>query len=186
MIPDLNALVTAVLASSSHHDSVLHGVGHWKCVAWTGVQLARDVKESDAEIAFLFGLIHDSQRLDDGDDPEHGPRAAEFAKRLNGNLFELSAVRSNLLTTACHDHTHAVRSDDPTIGVCFDADRLNLCRLGITIDRKFLSTTIARQPATVEAATSLSGQRMEWQAIYEAAISGRKTEPDTGTPRRTR
>ncbi|MDM0002974.1 hypothetical protein QTI24_30605 [Variovorax sp. J22P240] len=27
---------------------------------------------------YIFGLVHDSRRLDKGTDPEHGPRAAAF------------------------------------------------------------------------------------------------------------
>jgi uncharacterized protein len=49
-----------------------------------------------------------------------------------------------VLCEACTYHADGQVSDDPTIGVCWDADRLDLPRVGIGIDRKYLSTAAAR------------------------------------------
>jgi hypothetical protein len=46
-------------------------------------------------------------------------------------------------------------SDDPTIGACWDADRLNLWRLGRRPDDRLLSTDTARDPATIRWAREL-------------------------------
>ena len=91
-IPDLDALVAAVLRGATHRESLLHGEAHWRCVAWTGARLARDTPAAAASVVFLFGLIHDSKRHDDGHDPQHGYRAAAFARALNGK-FSTSARR---------------------------------------------------------------------------------------------
>lgn len=39
----------------------------------------------------VFAFVHDSCRVNDWEDPDHGPRAAEYAERLKIEmLFELS------------------------------------------------------------------------------------------------
>jgi hypothetical protein len=35
-------------------------------------------------------------------------------------------------------------TDDPTVGACWDADRLDLPRVGVTVDPRLLSTAAAR------------------------------------------
>jgi hypothetical protein len=47
----------------------------------------------------LFAFLHDSRRLSDGHDPDHGARAAEFARTLAGSAFELEAADLELLAT---------------------------------------------------------------------------------------
>jgi uncharacterized protein len=95
----------------------------------------------------LFAVLHDSCRHNDYHDPEHGPRAAELAYdfylegRIPCGLEEL-----NLLTKACEGHTHGDTHTDPTIATCWDADRLDLHRVGITPDPKRLCTDAAREP----------------------------------------
>src|SRR3954470_2597322 len=80
---DLRRLIDAVYAGSTSRDSMLHGEGHWKCVAWTGSELADHVPRCDRAAVLLFALLHDTQRLNDGHDPGHGPRAASFARDLH-------------------------------------------------------------------------------------------------------
>ncbi|GAA4454306.1 hypothetical protein [Novipirellula rosea] len=45
----------------------------------------------------LFAVLHDSRNINEGTDPEHGPRADEFAVELRGNLFELDDHELTLL-----------------------------------------------------------------------------------------
>ena len=92
-IPNCLALVDAVMSAATNPDSALHGPGHWKCVAWTGLRLIRDVPGADRPVVFLFGLIHDSMRLNDGHDPDHGRRAGLLARRLSGRAFHLDEPR---------------------------------------------------------------------------------------------
>jgi uncharacterized protein len=167
-IPDCPALVRAVMDAASNRDSLVHGPAHWRCVAWTGWELIEHQPNVDRATAFLFGLLHDAMRLSDGTDPQHGPRAAVLARRLNGTAFFLDDARLEVLCYACDHHTHGKLSADPTIGVCWDADRLNLWRIGVRPDVQFLSTERAKIPEVIRAASRLEGQQFDWETIYAA------------------
>jgi uncharacterized protein len=54
----------------------------------------------------------------------------------------------DLLYYACEWHTHGEVSPDPTIGACWDADRLDLVRVGIIPDQSLLSTAAAQEMAS--------------------------------------
>ena len=53
----------------------------------------------------------------------------------------LTPDQLHLLRRACATHTHGITSDDPTIGVCWDADRLDISRFGYSIDVKRISNS---------------------------------------------
>jgi uncharacterized protein len=112
-------------------------------VARNGLVLAAVTPGADAEIAMLFGLFHDSMRENDGHDPGHGPRAADLAEELSG----LTGYRLGLLMLACERHAEGEISEDPTIGVCWDGDRLDLPRVGIRPDSSLMSTRAGQQKA---------------------------------------
>jgi uncharacterized protein len=63
-------------------------------------------------------------------------------------LFDLADEHFELLHHACAWHTHGRLSDDPTIGTCWDADRLDLGRVGTRPEARFMSTEFAREIAT--------------------------------------
>ena len=46
-------------------------------------------------------------------------------------LHDVSDEEIHLLREACRLHTVALKTDNPTIDACFDADRLDLGRVGI-------------------------------------------------------
>ena len=95
----------------------------------------------------LFAVLHDSCRGDDRFEFGHGERAAEYAASLRGALFSLDDVDCDLLVFACRRHTYGEVSDDPTIGACWDADRLDLPRVGITPDAIYMSTDAGKKIA---------------------------------------
>lgn len=169
-IPGCDALVSRVMDHSTNVDSMLHGPAHWRCVAWTGLQLLGDVRGADASVVFLFGLIHDAMRLNDGSDVDHGHRAGFLAMRLNGQVFHLDDARLRTLVYACDHHTAGRTSADPTIGVCWDADRLNLWRVGIRPNLRFLSTASAKTPQTITRAGKFEAQHLAWSSIFAAAV----------------
>ncbi|MFM7181749.1 MAG: hypothetical protein ACKO2G_09850 [Verrucomicrobiales bacterium] len=119
-----------------------HGIDHWRRVERNGLILSHE-PGVDLEVVRLFAVFHDCQRLNDGWDPQHGARGAEFASSLRGRLFELEDHRFALLEHACIWHTQGGRNDDPTIGACWDADRLDLGRVGIIPSAEFMSTDLA-------------------------------------------
>ncbi len=137
-------VLDAVLAASTSHTSGPHGLAHWERVAGNGLALATGTAGADTEVVLLFALFHDAMRQNDGHDPEHGRRGSALARTLS-HLLPLDAGRLDLLTAACDEHTNGFVSDDPTIGACWDADRLDLPRVGIRPDAHLLSTAAARE-----------------------------------------
>lgn len=143
-------LYDRVVADAPLANSPIHGVEHWARVAENGLSLILAGAPADATIVMLFALLHDSQRENEGDDPEHGPRAAEYALRLN--LAGLIRLRDPLdfdtLFHAIHGHTFIRSRFSSTLGTCLDADRLDLPRVGILPDPRRLSTEQAIEIAT--------------------------------------
>lgn len=81
---------------------------------------------------------------------EHGPRAARFAKKLRGRVFDLDDDAFQLLFTACEGHTHERTHPDVTVQTCYDSDRLDLGRVGIMPEPSYLCTDFAKLPATIK------------------------------------
>lgn len=136
------ALVNKVLAGAWGAESRDHGENHWRAVAGTAVMLAKMTEGADVEVAFLFGLLHDTRRMNEFDDPRHGQRAAMYAEDILGD--RLGMERMGVLYAAIRWHDNGGTSDDPTVGVCWDADRLQLPRVGITPDPDLFSTAAGR------------------------------------------
>jgi hypothetical protein len=74
-------------------------------------------------------------------------RGAEYAKTLHGVAYDLPNDRFELLYYACVWHTDGEHHDDPTIATCWDADRLDLGRVGMVPDPDFMSTDFGREIA---------------------------------------
>jgi uncharacterized protein len=127
-------------------DSV-HGPSHWHRVERNGLLLARRSGAVE-EVVRLFAVFHDSRREHDGWDNTHGSRGAAFAKSLRGVLFDVSDEHFELLHYACTWHTHGRLSDEPTVGTCWDADRLDLGRVGLQPKAKYMSTEFGREIAS--------------------------------------
>ena len=130
----------------------IHGAAHWARVRYHGVWLARQLG-ADVRIPSLFAVLHDSQRQNDGHDPQHGPRAAEYAAwaRKHG-LFELDDAAFELLKIACIGHSDGHTQADVSVQVCWDADRLDLGRVGIYPDSRRLCTSPAKHAGVIERA----------------------------------
>ena len=117
----------------------VHGPDHWKRVEDAGLALAKETG-ADETVVRLFALFHDCCRLDDGADPLHGPRAAGMVVEIAGELCTLEPDRLALLEYAIRHHTGGRTSDNPTIGTCWDADRLDLGRVGTIPHPRYMST----------------------------------------------
>jgi uncharacterized protein len=120
-----------------------HYLDHWDRVAAYGAFLGA-ASGGDLQVIKLFALLHDSQRFEEGADPEHGPRAALYASEVCGFLQPAQLM---LLMLACRDHDRGRTHPDPTIGACWDADRLDLDRVGISCDPNFMSTAEGKRLA---------------------------------------
>jgi len=127
----------------------VHGVAHWARVLENGLRLA-EATGANVEVVALFAVLHDSRRINEFTDPEHGPRAAEFAAEIRGTVLDLDDHEFRLLYRACEGHTHERDHPDVTIQTCWDADRLDLGRVGIMPHPSYLCTEVAKRPETIQ------------------------------------
>src|SRR6476620_2229582 len=128
---------------------VIHGVAHWARVFENGLFLAKKTG-ANIEVVKLFAVLHDARRLNDGHDPDHGPRAAQLALKMRGRLIDLPDHEFELLCRACEGHTHERTHPDITIQTCWDSDRLDLGRVGITPHPSRLCTEAAKTKEIIQ------------------------------------
>jgi len=95
----------------------------------------------------LFALFHDSCRLNDGDDYDHGKRAAKYLKSRKYEILDIPESFFEYLLEAISDHTNVKSTKNIHIATCWDADRLDLVRLGITPKIEFMNTDIGKRMA---------------------------------------
>ncbi|MCX6722032.1 MAG: hypothetical protein NTY04_02495 [Candidatus Staskawiczbacteria bacterium] len=128
-----------------------HGINHWKRVRIIGKYLSEGT-DADWEVICCFAYFHDVKRENEGDDPLHGHRAGEFVNEffhLEGG--DLSKKQMEQLKYACDFHCQpGAKSDDITVQTCWDADRLDLWRVGMIPDPQFLNTEKAKKKETIE------------------------------------
>jgi len=142
-----------VLAADS-----IHGPLHWGRVRDNGLCLAT-LTGADPAVVELFALFHDSRRVSDGKDPDHGRRAAVFVRSVRQSFTDLSEEQVQLLAFACQHHSHGLTEAHVTVQTCWDADRLDLGRVGITPEPQRLCTWAAKDPALIEWALMRSQPR---------------------------
>lgn len=129
-----------------------HGPEHWQRVRYNGLLLA-ETTGANRRVVELFAFFHDSCRETDGWDIEHGPKGAELARAHHTQgLLPVSDAELELLLIACRGHTVERTHADLTIATCWDADRLDLPRVGITVDPAYLCTDAAKSPSVIRAA----------------------------------
>jgi len=122
----------------------IHGPNHWRRVEQNALKIAAS-NGANLDVVRLFAVFHDSRREHDLLDFQHGERGAEFAASLRGYLFDLSDELFDLLEYACAWHAHGHTSQDPTIAACWDADRLDLTRIGAVPKAHYMSTELGAQ-----------------------------------------
>lgn len=154
--PDLIEAIRARYALDWHG---IHGVSHWARVRVNGLKLAA-LTGANLKVVELFAFLHDSCREDDSYDREHGWRAARFAKSLFGTHIQLPDRQFDLLLQACGGHTISHTHHNITVQTCWDADRLDLGRVGIIPDPLRLCTTAAQDRGMIEWAYRRSIRRL--------------------------
>jgi uncharacterized protein len=170
-IPDLDLLLAEVREGATLIDSTHHGEQHWLAVARTGLEIRRADDQCDRKVLFLFALLHDARRELETRDPEHGPRAAGLALTLRERaLFGIDDARMALLMEACQLHDTGAVSDEPSIGACYDADRLNLARLGITPDPSLLSRPVSRDPEFIARCAAFDSHDLSWEQLHHDLV----------------
>lgn len=151
----------AQLKGFTFFDSELHGPAHWARVHRFGVLLAdhMNLSERALQCVEVFGWVHDLARVDDGGGNQHAIDGAEHAFAVVPELFPvLTEDQLLLVSQAIQYHSDGLTSDGAyfqglldvrgwtedelidTVGACWDADRLDLLRLGVRPSGRYMST----------------------------------------------
>lgn len=147
MIPnDLVEVIRREFVLSWHG---IHGASHWARVRSNGLRLA-GLTGANPDVVELFAFLHDLKRANDGLDPGHGRRAAEFIATLRESHIDLPDRDFEYLLYACEYHSEGLVQANITIQTCWDADRLDLGRIGIKPQARYLCTSAAREPSMIE------------------------------------
>ncbi len=117
-------------------ESFIHGTPHWSRVFYYGHHLS-ELNDFDKENIAFFSIFHDSKRINDGYDPEHGIRGAEFFKTFD-KIINVSNEQKEIIYEACKVHNYLKQADSLEVGLCLDSDRLDLWRVGLEPDDDYL------------------------------------------------
>ncbi len=159
-VPDIltSRLISAISLQFNLSLDGIHGKSHWARVLDNGLRLA-GLNGANTNVVSLFALFHDSQRINDARDDDHGKRGAELAFTMRNQYFDISNTEFDLLYAACELHTDGLTESDLTIQTCWDADRLDLGRVKIEPDPEYLCTLHAKEPQTLKWANSRAKAR---------------------------
>jgi uncharacterized protein len=135
----------------------VHGISHWMRVRENGLYLAEKTG-ADPQVVELFACLHDSKRRNEFRDPGHGARAAQFVRTLQGSVIDIADEALEQLVYACAYHTDGLTKADVTVQTCWDADRLDLGRVGIRPQARYLCTPAARDASVIQWAFARSRQ----------------------------
>ena len=155
-----DALLQIILSQYKLDLYGIHGISHWERVENLGFFLANSTK-ADISVISLFACLHDSQRQNEGEDLDHGKRAADFIEKLyKDQTLLITSSQVEKLQIACYYHNSKVmqKVDDITIQTCWDSDRLDLWRLGIRPNTNSLYTEAAKKEHAIEYAKELNAR----------------------------
>jgi uncharacterized protein len=141
--PDWATIWTLAAQAFALGDYSLHGPDHWRRVEQNGLHLCQTTGANPILVR-LFAVLHDAKRQNECRDPQHGQRAADWAASLRGRHFQLNDADFDALSYACIWHDKGLTSLDATIGMCWDADRLDLPRVAITPVERLMSTATGK------------------------------------------
>ena len=124
-------------------DYSVHWIFHWDRVAKNADALL--TSDVDELVVKAFAYIHDVERVNESDDWQHGHRAALLVDEIRSSVLGfLNDQEIEQLKEACRLHTLRHRTENPTINACFDADRLDLGRVGIIPNPDKMATIAGR------------------------------------------
>ncbi len=135
------------------HNSVLHGVAHWSRVHRYGLLLAESLRLTETQklAIVLFAWTHDMARINDGGGNQHSIDGAEYVRHITDTLFsDFPDPVLHVVQNAIRYHSDGMNAEEALyelpilqesewsreqllniIGCCWDADRLDLLRLGM-------------------------------------------------------
>lgn len=116
-----------------------HGLSHWQRVERNGALLA--TPKVNMTVVRLFAYLHDKCRIDNDRDIQHGARVVQTLCEIKHTLLkDITEDEFYMLSKACELHATALKTGNLTIDTCFDADRLDLERVGIIPDPNRMAT----------------------------------------------
>lgn len=148
-------------------DSILHGPAHWARVFHFGKLLSEKMSLplQQRQCIQVFAWTHDLARWDDNGGNEHAIAGAYYLDEVVPALFaHLVHDQRELIRAAIRHHADSLAAEEAfhsgwfidlpweksdllnTIGCCWDADRLDLLRLGIEPDHARMSTPYWEEP----------------------------------------
>jgi uncharacterized protein len=136
----------------------VHGQQHWARVKRAGLEMA-EKNGADKEVVIAFANLHDMARDDDGEDLHHGQRAETIIRQSRSTRPLKSLEDRQVFTLGAAVRFHSVGwtaipnpwdndytpEELVTIYTCWDADRLDLWRVGVIPDRDRLCTAAGRE-----------------------------------------
>jgi uncharacterized protein len=143
------SLVQAILRQYHLPLTGIHGPVHWARVLENGIRLA-ETTGARRPVVELFTVFHDACRLNEDWDPMHGSRGADLAESFRGKFFDLDDHDLIALKVACRLHTQGMTEGDVTVQTCWDADRLDLGRIGVKPNPEYLCTAVAKSRDMIE------------------------------------
>ena len=155
---NLEAVWCRVLKDTPVEYYSIHGPDHWARVERNGLYIVEKTG-ADKVIVQLFSVFHDCMRWNHSVDPGHGRRGAEYAAQIRNELINISANDFDQFFYACEWHTDQQTTDDITTAACWDADRLDIGRVGYKLDYRFMNSKPAQEIAKADDLSALS--RME-------------------------
>ncbi len=149
-----SSIITKLLINMIVDQSVLsrdghHSLDHWVRVLINGRKLA-ELTGANLKVVELFSVFHDARRFNEGYDPEHGLRGAQFAREMQGEWFDATDHEMEMLVYACENHSDGLTDADITVQTCWDAHRLDLGRVGTSPKAEYLCTDSARDPDMIK------------------------------------
>jgi uncharacterized protein len=151
-------LLDKILAGYALPLTGTHGIAHWARVLENGRKVA-GLSGADMDVVELFAIFHDARRLNESLDHGHGRRGATLARELRGAYFDLDDQRFALLEYACQEHTAGLTQADVSVQACWDADRLDLLRVGKRPRPDLLCTGAAKSPQMLDWANERASRR---------------------------
>ncbi len=167
LAPTIENIRLLIDAHQQANSFEIHGDKHWRGVVHIGLNLARLDPRVDPLMVFLFGLFHDLQRANEGNDFDHGRRAGSYVLREGSSFSFIPPDKIDILAEACSGHVDGDLSSHPSIGACWDADRLSLWRLSIEPKPEFLSRDISRDPQVIREAAGWTKSPPSWEVLLQ-------------------
>mgnify|MGYP001776771017 CR=1 FL=1 len=140
VLPEIDIAKVKEFAMNGWELGETHGLPHWQRVERNGIILSTEIRNGiscirediNMKVVRMFAYLHDKCRLNNGADLEHGIRAADMLPSIRSTILQdLTDEDFSLLEIACRLHTTELRTGNLTVDTCFDADRLDLERVGI-------------------------------------------------------